>query len=224
MLLSLQGFGHFVLNINNQDAAIETDRMVLILDGCSGAKNAEVGTRLFTQLFSRKEGYSDLNNFELNIKNLFEEILRFTKQYYDSEEELEKFIMDNLLFTIIALFEEEDRYVVKIFGDGYVITQNCDGNISYIRFSYGKYPPYYAYKYCKDMEFEGKEFHTFEFPKDQFSRIFIGTDGVMPLAKSIINFDPYFKTSKVAMENMLTANRQKLDDDTTIATIGDVTV
>ena len=48
MIISSQGFGHFTQGLNNQDFGIETPRMLLVLDGCSGAKYSEVGTRLFT--------------------------------------------------------------------------------------------------------------------------------------------------------------------------------
>ena len=37
MIISSQGFGHFVKGINNQDFGIESSRAILILDGCSGA-------------------------------------------------------------------------------------------------------------------------------------------------------------------------------------------
>lgn len=44
MIISSQGFGHFVKGINNQDFGIESSRAILILDGCSGAPYAGVGT------------------------------------------------------------------------------------------------------------------------------------------------------------------------------------
>ena len=34
MIISSQGFGHFVKGINNQDFGIESSRAILILDGC----------------------------------------------------------------------------------------------------------------------------------------------------------------------------------------------
>ena len=65
MIITSQGFGHFTRGLNNQDFGIETSRMLLILDGCSGAKYSEVGTRLFAQLFSRKEEFDNLEKFEV---------------------------------------------------------------------------------------------------------------------------------------------------------------
>ena len=69
MIISSQGFGHFTDGINNQDFGIDSPRMLLVLDGCSGAKYSEVGTRLFAQLFSRRENWDSLENFESNVKN-----------------------------------------------------------------------------------------------------------------------------------------------------------
>jgi len=222
MIINFQGFGHFVDGINNQDCALETERMLLVLDGCSGAKYAEVGTRLFTQLFARKEGYDKLENFELNIKETFEEMLEVASKYYVTPDLLEsEFIMENMLFTIIALFDCENKYVAKIFGDGYIITQNNMDNISYLKFSYGKYPPYYAYKYCKNMGFDEKDFKTYEFGKDKFKKLFIGTDGVMPLVKGEIDgADKIIGKNDLSLASTIKANRQKFYDDVTIGRIG----
>ena len=222
MIVNFQGFGHFVDGLNNQDAAIETDRMVLVLDGCSGARFAEVGTRLFAQLFARKEDYDKLENFELNMKETFEEILNKIRGHYTSDEDFEKnFIMDNLLFTTIALFDCGEKYVVKMFGDGYIITQNVYGNISYMRFSYGKYPPYFAYKYCKGMGLENREFKTYELKKSSFPRVFIGTDGIQPVVKGEVDgFDDIIKRNDKQIQSVIRSNRQKFYDDITIGRFG----
>ena len=178
MIITSQGFGHFTQGFNNQDFGIETSRMLLILDGCSGAKYSEVGTRLFAQLFSRKED-ADLIN---NVKN-----------YYPVQKDLEEnFIMENLLFTIIACFETEDEYIVKLFGDGYIITQNNRNKISFLKFDYGPCPPYFAYKYCDIETFKDYEFKTFKFNKKTFP--------------------------KIAM--CIKAKRQSFDDDVTIGMFG----
>ena len=184
MIISSQGFGHFTQGLNNQDFGIETPRMLLVLDGCSGAKYSEVGTKLFAQVFLRKEECDNHEKFEDNVKEVFDELIGMMGKYYPSKEELEKeFIMDNLLFTIIACFKTEDKYIVKIFGDGYVVTQNQQGLSSYMKFSYGKYPPYFAYKYCSNMNFQNYQFKTFEFDRNVFPKIGIGSDGVLPMAK-----------------------------------------
>ena len=223
MIITSQGFGHFTQGLNNQDYGIETSQMLLILDGCSEAKYSEVGTRLFSQLFSRKEEFDSLEKFEDNVKSIFDSLIETMKKYYPVQEELEKeFIMENLLFTIIACFETENEYIVKLFGDGYIITQNIRGCISYMKFSYGGCPPYFAYKYCNIKTFNDYQFKTFRFDKKIFPKVAISTDGILPIAKGevkgldncIINGD------KILTEVGIKSQRQSFYDDITIGTFG----
>lgn len=226
MIISSQGFGHFTSGINNQDFGIESEKMLLILDGCSAAKYSESGTRLFAQLFSRREEWDSLEKFEDNVKSVFDDLIGLLEKYYPVREQLEKdFIMENLLFTIIACFKTEESYVVKLFGDGYVVTQNKKGSISYLRFSYGKCPPYFAYKYCNlpGMGFSDYEFKTFTFSKEAFQKVIIATDGIMPIAKGDIKgIDLGFSTSNASLITMdIRDNRTNFNDDVTIGMFAD---
>ena len=220
MIINSQGFEHFLQNINNQDFSYETPRMLLVLDGCSGAKYSEVGTRLFAQLFSRKEECDSVEKFESNVKEVFDDIFQMTQKYYPDFQTMEKeFILENMLFTIIACFELNDKYIVKMFGDGYIITQNIYDRISYIKFSYGKYPPYFAYKYCNQPEYFKKyNFKTFEFDKNFFKNVGIASDGILPIVKGKINIDnSIFKNNKSALEFSIREKRRSFSDDVTIA-------
>lgn len=223
MIITSQGFGHFTQGINNQDFGIETSRMLLIFDGCSDAKYSEIGTRLFAQLFSRKEECDNLEKFEDNVKSVFDSLIQTMEKYYPVREELEKqFIMENLLFTIIACFETEEEYVVKLMGDGYIITQNIKGLVSYMKFAYGKCPPYFAYKYCNMEPFRDYQFKTFKFNKKVFPKVAIATDGIMPIAKGEVNG---LDNSVIAGNELLVGiginnQRQKFYDDVTIGIFG----
>lgn len=226
MIITSQGFGHFTQGMNNQDFGIESEeRMLLILDGCSAAKYSEIGTRLFAQLFSRKEEWDNVEKFEDNVKEVFEDILDMMTKYYKSYDELEsEFIMENLLFTIIACFKLEDRYVVKLFGDGYIFTKNARDAVSYMKFTYGKCPPYLAYRYCNsvDPSFKNYDFKTFTFEKGRFPIVGIGTDGIMPIAKGdIAGADTGIVTANDAFIRVL-LNGKKADflDDVTIGVFG----
>ena len=221
MIISSQGFGHFTQGLNNQDFGIETPRMLLVLDGCSEAKYSEVGTRLFAQLFSRKEECDKHEKFEDNVKEVFDEIIGMMTKYYPNKEELEKeFIMENLLFTIIACFKTEDKYIVKLFGDGYIFTQNKQGLVSYMKFSYGKRPPYFAYKYCSDLNFQNYQFKTFEFDNKAFPFVGIGTDGIMPMVKGELKGidNLIFKGNEITLQMAIKSQRQSFFDDVTIGT------
>lgn len=222
MILTSQGFGHFTQGINNQDFGIESKnkKMLLVLDGCSAANYAESGTRLFGQLFSRKEDWDNLEKFEDNVKNVFDDIIRLAEGYYPSQDILEKdFIMENLLFTIIACFDMEDKFVVKLFGDGYIVTQNIKGLVSYMKFSYGKCPPYFAYKYCRlsAPDYSQYQFKTFEFDKAKFQKVAIATDGILPIIKNNEkDFDTGFATNNVGlMELVVKGGKTGFYDDVT---------
>lgn len=222
MIITSQGFGHFKDKMNNQDFGIETPRMLLILDGCSGCKYPEVGTRLFSQLFSRKEEYDSVEKFEDNVKEVFDELIDNMKSFYPIRDELEdQFIMDNLLFTIIACFNTENEYIVKSFGDGYIITKNNRNNVSYMRLSYGKYPPYFAYKYCAvkpNFDYTDYQFKTFRFDKKIFPNVCIATDGIFPIVKNIVTgVDNFIVSGNDAFVEMTIRNNiQKFSDDVTI--------
>lgn len=224
MIITSQGFGHFTNGLNNQDFGIESSRMLLILDGCSDAKYSEIGTRLFAQLFMRKEEFDRVQKFEDNVKSVFNDIITMMEKYYPLYEDLEGFIMENLLFTIIACFKTEDKYIVKLFGDGYIITQNNKKLTSYIKFSYGKCPPYFAYKYCHlavSIDFADYNFKTFTFDKKIFPKVGIATDGIMPIAKGYVTgLDNIVSVDEYLIKMILKNQRQNFYDDITFGRFG----
>lgn len=222
MLINSQGFEHFLQHVNNQDYFYETPRMLLVLDGCSSGKYSEVGTRLFTQLFSRKEENDSVEKFESNVKEVFDELVEMMRKYYPDQESLEnEFIMENLLFTIIACFDCKDKFIVKMFGDGYIITQNEWSHLSYMKFSYGKCPPYFAYKYCEHLnpnKFKNYEFKTFEFDKKTFKSVGIASDGILPIVKGSAQMDTYIlKKDGIGLQMAIRMQNQAFADDVTIA-------
>jgi hypothetical protein len=205
--------------------------MLLVLDGCSGCKYSEVGTRLFAQIFLRKEECDNLKKFEDNVKDSFNDIISMMEKSYSKREDFENnFIMDNLLFTIIACFETKDAFIVKLFGDGYLIAQNKRGCLSYMKFSYGKYPPYYAYKYCQNIvsqyidlsAYNDYGFKTFHFDKEEFSNIAIASDGIMPFAKGEISGidEAIIQKNGIKINSLIRENKMIFSDDVTIAMFG----
>ena len=225
MIITKQGFGHFEDGKNNQDLGFESvSRAIFILDGCSGAEYPEVGTRLFAQIFKRKEDWDNANKFEENVKETFNDIIAMAEKVFTDDESMDNFIFQNLTFTIIACFKTDDEYIVKIFGDGFVVTENKYGLISYIRFFYGDCPPYYAKKFLRkaDPELPISEFVTLKFSRKVFPKIAIATDGIAPFAKGLIQNKDEAIINCMSVSINSAISRYKLDDDVTIAIFDDI--
>ena len=213
-----QGNGHYLHGLNNQDFCYMENNLKLLTDGCSSGEFSEVGTRLFIQLFNQQHNRFDVNKFEANVEKAFSKICSLIS---GSSQEKMEFITKNMLFTIIACFELEDRYVVKFIGDGYLITVNQNDMVSYIRLFYGKTPPYYAYNKLDTKTYQDKlKFKTFEFPKKDFKMVGIASDGIAPIAEKKIDedFTPFIlgAESKYTAEGIIRSYQNSFYDDVTI--------
>lgn len=192
------------------------NNLKLVTDGCSSAEFSEVGTRLFVQAFAKLPNRFDVNEFEGNVRKAFESILSIT-----SPEDANDFIANNLLFTIIACFETEDKFIVKFIGDGYIITVNHEDVVSYTRLFYGKTPPYFAYTKIPTTTYEEPlKFKTFEYPKKDFKLVGIASDGIAPIAdkKLDVDFDALVlgTDTKYSPEGIIRSNQSQFFDDITI--------
>ena len=224
MKISRQGHGHYKDSVNNQDNLYEEGNCKMVLDGCSDGKYSEVGTRMFAQLFAVQPNRLDPDCFEKTVKDIFDLLVDSYGKWFQNPEKLEEFIMENMLFTIIACFEKEDEFVVKMFGDGYIVTVNQMDHVSYLKFCYGDRPPYVAYKYCASMEgtdWKEYEFKTFHFPKANFKKVGVASDGILPIVKGDINtnFDQLLASdmnAEYSAEGIILANLQLFDDDVTL--------
>ena len=215
MIITTQGMSHFYNGLGNQDLGFEGKRTLVILDGCSKSNYPEVGTRLFAQIFQRKEDWENPEKFEENVKETFDDIIKFSEINFQGEEE--KFIRDNMAFTIIACFKTEESYIVKILGDGYIVTQNAYGLISYTNFTYGNCPPYYAYRYIKENDYPIKEFTTVVFDRKKFLKIAIATDGITPFARELLKDKDQALIDGMSVSVKTAISRNKFSDDATIA-------
>ncbi|MDO4282553.1 MAG: protein phosphatase 2C domain-containing protein [Clostridia bacterium] len=224
MKITRQGCAHYTNGMNNQDFCYLDQNLKMVLDGCSEAQYSEVGTRLFIQVFSTLPDRAKVECFEENVKKTFDELLEMFKKWFTTKEAVEEFIMDNLLFTIVACFEMEDSFIVKMFGDGYIVTVNKNDKVSYLKFFYGKRPPYFAYKYCELLEdniFKDYHFKTFTFSKKEFQKVGVASDGIQPIAKGDIktDFDTLIVSkveSEYGAEGIILANNHLFKDDITI--------
>lgn len=219
MQICKQGNGHYINGINNQDFYYAEKNLKVIMDGCSEGKFSEVGTRLFYQFFSQLDNRFSVEEFEENVRLVFSKIVKFFSKTSSKDEE--QFIVDNMLFTIVACFELEDKFIVKYIGDGYVITINTENMLSYIRLSYGKMPPYFAYNLLNTGSYSKRlEFKTLEFSKEDFKNVGIASDGIAPLVKGRITED-FEKAilgceTKYTPEGIIKSNYSSFFDDVTI--------
>ncbi|MBR6688407.1 MAG: protein phosphatase 2C domain-containing protein [Clostridia bacterium] len=216
MRICRQGNGHYLNGLNNQDFCYMENNLKLVTDGCSSAEFSEVGTRLFVQAFAKLPNRFDVNEFEENVRKAFESILSIT-----NPEDANDFIANNLLFTIIACFETEDKFIVKFIGDGYIITVNHEDVVSYTRLFYGKTPPYFAYTKIPTTTYEEPlKFKTFEYPKKDFKLVGIASDGIAPIAdkKLDVDFDALVlgTDTKYSPEGIIRSNQSQFFDDITI--------
>ena len=219
MQICRQGNGHYLDGLNNQDYFFAEGNVKLITDGCSSGRFSEVGTRLFCQLFSQLEDRLEITKFEENVDTVFKKILSLKPSNCDSD--ANDFVHDNLLFTIVACFELEDKFVVKSIGDGYIITVNNADLVSYIRLFYGEKPPYYSYNILESQLYPAPlTFKTFEFSKRDFKKVGIASDGISPIAEKKVedSFDPFFleKHSVYTPEGIIRSNHTAFYDDITI--------
>lgn len=215
-----QGNGHYTSGLNNQDFYYMDKNLKLITDGCSEGKFSEVGTRLFAQLFSniKEEDRLDVEKFDENVKNVFSKICSILPT--DEGKRIDA-IANNLLFTIIACFELEDKFVVKSIGDGYIITVNDQDSVSYIRLNYGKTPPYFGYNFLQTQTYaKPLNFKIFEFPKSKFKKVGVASDGLAPIVDKRISedFSVFIlgKHSIYTPEGVINSNHAKFSDDITI--------
>ncbi len=216
MRICRQGNGHYLNGLNNQDFCYMENNLKLVTDGCSSAEFSEVGTRLFVQAFAKLPNRFDVNEFEANVRKAFDSILSIT-----DAESANDFIANNLLFTIIACFETEDKYIVKFIGDGYIITVNHEDAVSYTRLFYGKTPPYFAYTKIPTTTYEEPlKFKTFEYSKKDFRLVGIASDGIAPIAdkKLDVDFDALIlgTDTKYSPEGIIRSNQSQFFDDITI--------
>lgn len=219
MQICKQGNGHYLNGINNQDFYYAEKNLKMVMDGCSEGTFSEVGTRLFYQFFNELDDKFNHKKFEKNVETVFSQMTDFFPR--TSSKEKNKFIVDNMLFTIVACFELRDKFVVKYIGDGYIITINSNDMLSYIRLSYGKTPPYFAYNLLNTGNYSQKlEFKTLEFSKEDFKKVGIASDGIAPIVMKKIGDDferiILGRETKYTPEGIIKSNHSSFFDDVTM--------
>jgi hypothetical protein len=175
--ISKIGAGHLYEGINRQDLALMTvdGKFKLVLDGCSEMPYSEVGVALFGQMIQRVAG---LNRYSF-IKSVNQIFAHLTGAVFGSDNWL---ILHNLSFTVLAVFETDDAWVVFACGDGYILLQQ-DGELFLQKLDDGKYPRYLVYNWVDSSILledyrDGVGFDVYTFPKTDYQNVGVATDGL----------------------------------------------
>lgn len=166
MFINKVGYEHKESGINCQDYGFEETGNYIVCDGCSEGKHSEVGAKIYCHLAGSCA--LDAEYAFCKMIDLFGKNSSTLKNY--------------LSFTILELSDTSDEWLIDYCGDGYIILQDNDGNITFNELTDGEYPKYYVYNYidkeCLKHYKEGVEFGHVEYGKDQYRKAGIASDGL----------------------------------------------
>lgn len=216
---------HLFESIPNQDYFLQTDNIKMVMDGCSQDEQgewlkSEIGVGLFAALFEKIP--ATLRNkpelLEECVKIVFDKILSLSS---DPE-----FIARHFCFTILVVYELEDRFIVKYCGDGYILMKKKSSEeVEYLFLEeecVQGCPKYYIYNYISSSVYpDGVCFQEMEFLKEEYENIGVASDGLRYL------LDLGFEARKKLNENLLLGkegrirvqivrNQDSMKDDITI--------
>lgn len=159
------GMEHLETGMNCQDYGFEGNRESVVCDGCSEGKHSEVGAKMFCFL-TQEAGIASA---------AFDRIVNFFG--YNP-----KTLKDYASFTTIKLIHGAESWIVNYCGDGYVILQDHDGNITFEELSDGEYPKYYIYNYIATQYLkhykDGVFFSQKTYSKEEYAKVGIASDGL----------------------------------------------
>ena len=228
MQVGIHGSLHKELGIKNQDACRElksnnTIKSVrIICDGCTNIDandsktfkmtHSEVGAGLFCSLYEILDDPYDYDKFPENANLIMEKMLQlidFEKEKINEFSKKIDYILHNYCFTILAVFEKEDSFIVYFLGDGVIILKNKFDTITYFERKNGNAPPYLVNNYLLD---EDKKvlFEKYIFSKKEFKNVGIASDGIEPfLGKDLTNTQKLFVDSCLKHGNNMYLNNEK---------------
>lgn len=165
MFVCKAGKHHLDYGENCQDYGMVQGNVKLVCDGCSQGAHSEVGAKAFVHLAG--QGYS--------LEEAFD---RLTELFGQRAED----VRDYLCFTIVRVEEREEDFLLSYCGDGYVILEDLEGQITFLELGGGPYPAYYAYNYVdrsrRKYYRDGVRMKVRSFSKEQYRRAGAATDGL----------------------------------------------
>lgn len=171
MFINKIGMEHLESGMNCQDYGREGDGWAVVCDGCSEGKHSEVGAKLYCHL---------IDNWKFPFENI--------KKMIELIGNEPKTLRDYLSFTIFELSDSNTEFVVNYCGDGYIILQDHDGNITFEELSDGEYPKYYIYNYIAPEYLkhykDGVSFSQKTYSKEKYAKVGIASDGLRYILKA----------------------------------------
>lgn len=209
MFVNKIGQQHLEIGTNCQDYGFEGNGIKLVCDGCSEGLHTEVGAKAFCHLFGNGVG-------------TYETFLKLISIFGQSSTSIKNF----LCFTILyALLDEKDFFYVINCGDGYVILEDNDGNITFEELTDGEFPKYYAYNFCDPDTLkyykEGVMLNYRTYEKEKYKNVGVVSDGL----RFILNADEDLKNefiellkqkNAVKVKRFINRNQKVFKDDITI--------
>jgi len=179
MFINKIGKEHLEYGMNCQDYGCEAPKFKLVCDGCSEGLNSEVGAKLFClKMLSWRQSCRDITQSELDYS--FRKIVDFIG--HDPQ-----ILKDYMSFTILNVSDYGDNFLVSYCGDGYVITEDYNEEINFIKLDNGEYPEYYIYNFIpKNMlkcYTNGVDFIELFLEKEQYKYVGVASDGLRFILK-----------------------------------------
>ena len=161
-------------------------KVKMSLDGCSSGKFSEIGVGLFAQALSKRNDITAATFDHI----VYEEMRRLKDGLGFNDTDL----FENFCFTILAVIETDDEFVVFYCGDGYIfaITSENELQIIDVDQAYNNYPPYFVYNLMNPESLSdyknGVRFEIEHFSKEKYKKVGVGSDGYR-FAEKLENFD-----------------------------------
>lgn len=172
MFINKIGMEHLESGMNCQDYGFSDSINGIICDGCSEGKHSEVGAKLFCYFMDSVLGTTDI----YWVDEVFHRMVEFL--YRDKIQALKDFMS----FTILTVSSTYEGWRIDYCGDGYIILQDHDGNITFEELSDGEYPKYYIYNYIAPEYLkhykDGVSFSQKTYSKEEYAKVGIASDGL----------------------------------------------
>lgn len=175
IVVSKIGADHSFNGVNRQDFGAMFKNVKLSLDGCSSGKFSEIGVGLFAQALAKRDDITAATFDHV----VFEEMRKLRDGLNFTDDDL----FQNFCFTILAVIETENEFVVFTCGDGYIfaITQDDQLEVINVDDGYNNYPPYFVYNlmnpdHLSDFK-DGVRFEIRQFSKEKYKNVGVASDG-----------------------------------------------